>query len=92
MFKRITPAEELAEDIRAIFRDGLSIDVRSVDADLIDGGVLDSLALVELLFQIEQRFQVSLSFDELDIDDFRTIERIAEFVARRSDFGSSSAE
>ena len=87
----MTAAERLAEGIEVIFRDGLSIDVPSVDADLIDGGVLDSLALIELLFQIEQRFQVDLSLDELDIEDFRTIERIAEFVARRSTFGIPKA-
>jgi methoxymalonate biosynthesis acyl carrier protein len=84
-------AEQLAEDIGGIFRDGLSIEVPSVDTDLIDSGLLDSLALVELMFQVEQRFQVELSLDELDIEDFRTIERIAEFVARRSNFGIPKA-
>ncbi len=59
------------------------IEVPSVEADLIGSGLLDSLALVELLFEIEQRFGIDLEFDELEIENFRTVERISDLVARR---------
>jgi D-alanine--poly(phosphoribitol) ligase subunit 2 len=58
------------------------MEVASEQTDLIETGMLDSLALVELLFEIEREFQVDLALDELDIDNFRTIERIGEFVER----------
>jgi D-alanine--poly(phosphoribitol) ligase subunit 2 len=52
------------------------------DDDLVDSSLIDSLALVELLFELESTFGVELPLEELEIDDFRTPERIAALVAR----------
>jgi D-alanine--poly(phosphoribitol) ligase subunit 2 len=52
------------------------------DDDLVASGHLDSLALVELLFEIEQKLDVSPSLDDLDLDNLRTPRSIAELVAR----------
>ena len=68
------------EDIRAIFADTLNVVVPGDEADLIDGGLLDSLGLVELIMEIEHRFGVSISLDTLDIDDFRSVDRIGRVV------------
>lgn len=72
--------ETLAERILRLVRDDLSIDVDSPATDLIETGLLDSLALVELIAAIEQEFQVDLALDALEIDTFRTVESIAGFV------------
>jgi acyl carrier protein len=74
-------AAELAPKVRAIFAATLNIDVPSDDTDLIEAGYIDSLALVELLFAIEREFSVSVPLDELEIDDFRTVESISALVA-----------
>jgi D-alanine--poly(phosphoribitol) ligase subunit 2 len=71
----------LVEQLRGLFREVLNIEVPSPEADLIEGGLLDSLALVELLFEIEQRFAVDLALEELDIDNFRTLDRLAAVIA-----------
>jgi D-alanine--poly(phosphoribitol) ligase subunit 2 len=55
-----------------------------VDKDLIGTGLLDSLALVELLAQLEEVFGVSISADDLELEDFRSIASIAGFVTRRA--------
>jgi D-alanine--poly(phosphoribitol) ligase subunit 2 len=52
------------------------------DDDLVASGHLDSLALVELLFEIEQKLDVTPSLDDLDLDNLRTPRSIAELVAR----------
>jgi D-alanine--poly(phosphoribitol) ligase subunit 2 len=52
----------------------------AADADLIDAGLLDSLALVELLFAIEQELGTQIPPDRLEIDRFRTLERLAALV------------
>jgi acyl carrier protein len=67
--------------VQGLFEEALSIPAPGPDADIIDGGLLDSLALVTLLFEIEVEFGVTIPLDSLEIDDFRTIERIAHFVA-----------
>jgi acyl carrier protein len=78
-----TAGPDLTERVRQVFVEALALEVASVDADLVDTGRLDSLALVELLFAIEQRFGVDLALGELDIDNFRSVRRVAEFLARQ---------
>lgn len=69
-----------AERIWRIFRDSLAIEVPSVTTDVITTGMLDSLALVTLLFEIEQEFAIKIPLDGFDIESLRTIERIVAFV------------
>jgi methoxymalonate biosynthesis acyl carrier protein len=71
----------LSDEVRLLFREVLTIDVPADDTDLIEGAILDSLALVELLFEIERRMGISLMLDDLEIENFRTVERIAEVIA-----------
>jgi acyl carrier protein len=51
------------------------------DDDLVASGHLDSLALVELLFQLEQVLGVTPSLDDLDLEQLRTPRSIACFAA-----------
>lgn len=71
--------------IHGLFATALSLDVPSIDTDLFETGVLDSLAFVELLFQLEQQFGVTTAVDDLDAETFKSIARIADFVMERSD-------
>jgi len=69
----------IAERVAMIFEER-GIDVPDPDTDLITGGLLDSLALVELLVQLEEEFDVRIAFDHLDLEDFRSIKRIVAFI------------
>ena len=62
----------------------LNLEVPSVETDLVGTGLLDSLALVELLAQLEETFGVSISTDDLELENFRSIASIAGFVTRRA--------
>jgi acyl carrier protein len=73
--------EHYASGIHRLFRDVLNIEVPAPDTDVIEAGLLDSLALVELLAAIEQEFQIELPLDGLEIETFRSVETIATFVA-----------
>ena len=66
-----------------LFAGKLNLEVSSVDTDLMETGLLDSLALVELLAQLEETFGVSISTDDLEIENFRSIASIAWFVVQR---------
>jgi D-alanine--poly(phosphoribitol) ligase subunit 2 len=74
----------LVGDIRAVLRDHLTVMVESPDVDLLETGLIDSIGLVELILQLEDRFGVSLPMDTLEIDDFRSINRIADLITRLS--------
>ena len=58
--------------------------VASPDIDLLESGLVDSIGLVELILELEQRFSVSLPMENLEIDDFRSVYRIADLIVRCS--------
>ena len=70
--------------LRAFFSEKLSVEISSIDADLVQTGILDSLALVELLAYVEKEFETEISLDDIDIEDFHSIARIAEYVNAHS--------
>jgi acyl carrier protein len=70
----------LHDQITSILREALQVEVPSVDTDLIAIGVLDSLAIVTIIGEIEERLCVELPLDELDVDSFRTVASMADFV------------
>jgi acyl carrier protein len=70
-----------AERIRLLIREVLSVEVPDDDTDMIDAGLLDSLALVSLIAEIEHEFELELPLEDLDIDQFRSVNRIAQMLA-----------
>jgi acyl carrier protein len=80
----------LAPQISALFAERLHVDVPSPDTDLLDSGLVDSLMFVEFLAQLEREFGIQVSLDDLEIDHFRTVSRIAQFVATKRNGGGAS--
>jgi acyl carrier protein len=74
--------------IRGFIGDQLVPDVASDeipdDYDLVENGILDSLALVRLIAWIGETYAVPV--DDLDLapDDFRTVAAIRDFVTRHA--------
>jgi D-alanine--poly(phosphoribitol) ligase subunit 2 len=60
------------------------VDVPSADTDLMESGLLDSLTLVELIVGMEEEFGIKISFDEIDLDNFSSVNKIARFVDYQS--------
>jgi len=77
--------------IRQLFRYKLKLDVPSVDTDLFDTAVLDSMVFVDLLLNLEREFGVTVVLEDIEFDHFRSIERIAEFVANRVTWAEDTA-
>src|SRR5262249_52365739 len=75
---------EIKEKLADIFLQHLNIEVPASDTDLLASGIMDSLALVELLLRLEQTFGASVSIDDLELDNFRSLDSIAGFVAFHS--------
>lgn len=68
--------------IGGVLSEKLLIEVESPDLDLLEGGLVDSVGLVELILELEQHFGVSLPVEGLQIDDFRSIRSIAGLIVR----------
>jgi acyl carrier protein len=74
--------QDVVARIGRVFEESLGVAAPAPDADIVDGALLDSLALVTLLFGIEQELGVEIALESLDIDDIRTVGRIAALVQR----------
>lgn len=72
--------EQTQERIAGLINGALGVKVPGHDVDLIEKGLIDSLALVSLITEIEGDFGFELPLDDFDIDAFRSVERIAALV------------
>jgi acyl carrier protein len=56
----------------------------SPDDDLLDGGIIDSAGILQLVGHLEERFGFQVSDDELTAENFRTIDDLARFVEAKN--------
>jgi acyl carrier protein len=62
--------------------DRLHIEVPDGDANLIDTGLIDSMSLVELFIALEEEFGINVADEDLDLNDFRTMNSVTRFTER----------
>lgn len=84
--------DTLLDKLTQLFHDELNLEIDSVDQDLIEEGLLDSLSLVEMLLLLEQEFGVEVSILDIDFDQFRTTRNLATFVSTAIGIGGPVAE
>jgi acyl carrier protein len=76
----VTDANAIIKRLGALFVETFHIEVPSPDTDLLEAGILDSLQFVELLVQLERRFGLRIKINDIELDDLRTLARIARLV------------
>ena len=69
---------EVIEIIDELFMEDVS---DMMDEDLFDAGVLDSMGTVELIVEIENRFDLRVPVTEFGRDDWNTANKIVEGIA-----------
>ena len=52
------------------------------DANLIELGFLDSMGVVELLTELEDRFGIEIPLDDFDVEAFSTINKIESYLVK----------
>ncbi len=65
----------------ALIRDALQVEVPTPDTDLIEADLIDSLALISLITEIEAEFGIELPLEDFDVEQFRSARQIAVCVA-----------
>ena len=68
---------EVIEIIEELFMEDVS---DMMDEDLFDAGVLDSMGTVELIDELENRFDIRVPVSEFGRDDWNTANKIVEGV------------
>lgn len=69
--------QEVIEIIDELFMEDVS---DMMDEDLFDAGVLDSMGTVELIVELESRFDIHVPVSEFGRDDWNTANKIIEGV------------
>jgi methoxymalonate biosynthesis acyl carrier protein len=54
------------------------------DQDIFEMGFVNSLFAMQLVLFVESEFAISLDSDDLDIDNFRTVQAITDLVQRKT--------
>ncbi len=75
---------DITPQIVELLEKTLGVDIESPDFDLLESGVLDSLALIEVMTELESAFGVEIPLDALELDDLRTARSLALLVAANS--------
>ncbi len=78
---------ETRETVRRILRERMAVEVPAPDTDLFASGLVDSLAFVELLVGIEEELGQRIALDRMELDDLRTVERIARLLVSSNGHG-----
>lgn len=71
----------LLHRIDDLFEHVLGLPAPAPDTDLFDSGSMDSLEFAALLLRLEDEFGLRISFEEMDMDRFRSTARIAGYLA-----------
>ena len=68
IFIEVTGNDEIAEDL---------------DLNLFDAGLLDSLAIIEVLLKIEEKLGIKLQPTDLEREDMSTVNKMNAFLENR---------
>jgi acyl carrier protein len=75
--------EEVMKAVAALLLETQSLRVESDTTDLFKAGQLDSMALVQLIVDMESHFGVTLPMEELELESFRSISSMAGVILSR---------
>jgi methoxymalonate biosynthesis acyl carrier protein len=77
--------EEIIGELRAFFTPVVGIDAPGPNDDYFALGLVNSLLALELVAHVERQFGIAVEVEDLDLDNFRTMNRTAAFIqAKRS--------
>lgn len=80
--------DAIAEQIRVFIREELNPSVTSEignSMNLLDAGILDSTAVVELVLWLEETFQLEIDPEALTPDNFATLDAMVAFIKSQRD-------
>lgn len=56
----------------------------SENDSLLEDGILDSMGMMKLVRFIEMKFQVQVPFEDMTLENFKTVKKICDYVAIKS--------
>ena len=77
------------QGLAEIFTDILGIPLPDPDAELVSSGLLDSMSIITLVVEIEERFGIEIPTEDLDLTSFSTVRGMAQMIQSVRPTGSA---
>ena len=89
-------AEAIVNRLKKIIADKLDVNIAYEDIDetislFEDGLGLDSIAIVDLIVSIEKDFELSIDDQELNVELFKSLTTLAQFIQGKLDVSLAKA-
>ncbi len=76
--------KKIKETVSSFILSSINLSDLSEDDPLFETGIVNSLFAVQLMTFIEKTFQIEVGMDDLDIENFKSINATAAFVMKKN--------
>jgi len=80
-------ANGIKETVKRFILSSINIAYLDDDANLFESGIVNSLFAVQLMTFIEKTFAIEVGMDDLDIENFKSLNAATAFVVRKNGRG-----
>lgn len=77
-------ANGIKETVKRFILSSINIAHLDDDANLFESGIVNSLFAVQLMTFIEKTFAIEVGMDDLDIENFKSLNAATAFVVRKN--------
>lgn len=71
--------------IRGYILENISVEQLDNDFDIFEAGIVNSLFAIELMTFLEKAFGIKVTMDDLDMDNFKSVNATNDFVRRKKE-------
>ncbi len=83
LYMSVERDEQIKQVLRKFILESIALRNLRDDDDLFESGIVNSLFAVQLMTFIEKTFHIEIGVDDLDIQNFKSVNAAASFVLRR---------
>lgn len=81
--------EKIREFIEGNLNDVEELAIFNDDENIFEIGLVNSLFAMKLLNYVESEFQVEVTYDDMEIENFSTVNNIMNFIRQKEDVSNS---
>ena len=79
-----TDEQRIKETVKRFILNSISIGDLDDDDNLFESGIVNSLFAVQLMTFIEQTFAIEVAMDDLDMENFKSLNATTAFVLKKN--------
>ena len=76
--------KEIKETVRSFILSSINLSDVKDDDNLFESGIVNSLFAVQLMTYIEKTFAIEVGMDDLDIENFKSLNATTAFVLKKN--------